>query len=89
MERGSPQNFINNTLSEVKFKKGHKPSSNETEQIKRILPFITQYHPAVPNLKEILTRKWYLIEQQPLLNQILKEPPIISHRKGAPLKTYS
>ena len=41
--------------------KGHKPSSNETKQKKRILPFITQYHPAVPNLKEILTMKWYLI----------------------------
>ena len=33
MERGYPQNFINNALSEVKFqKKGPKPSSNETKQ---------------------------------------------------------
>ena len=32
------------------------------------------------------TRKWYLIQQQPLLNQILKEPPIISCRKGHSLK---
>ena len=55
--------------------KGHKPSSNETKQKKRILPFIKQYHPAVPNLKETLTRKWYLIQQQPLLNRIFKGAP--------------
>ena len=30
--------------------------------------------------KEILTKKWYLIQQQPLLNQIFKKPPMISHR---------
>ena len=51
-----------------------------------MLPFITKYTPAVPNLKEILTRKWYLIQQQPLLNLIFKEPPIISYRKGDSLK---
>ena len=34
MERGYPQNFINNALSEERrgLNKGHKPSSNETKQ---------------------------------------------------------
>ena len=33
MERGYPQNFINNTLSELwNFKKGQQPFSNETKQ---------------------------------------------------------
>ena len=41
---------------------------------------LTQYHPAVPYLKEILTRKWYLIQQQPLPNQVFKETPMISYR---------
>ena len=56
---------------------------NKTKK-KQILPFITQYHPTVnvPKLKEILTRKWYLIQQQPWLNQIFREPPIISYRKA-------
>ena len=31
------------------------------------------------NFEEILT-KWYLIQQQPLLNLIFKKPPMISHR---------
>ena len=85
LERGYPQNLINNTLSEVKFQRTQALlQRNKTK--KRILPFISQYHPAVPNLKEILTRKWYLIQQQPLLNQIFKEPPIISYRKGRSLK---
>ena len=86
MERGYPQNFINNTLSEVKFLERAQVLLQRNKTKKRILPFVTQYHPAVPNLKEILKRKWYLIQQQPLLNQIFKEPPIISCRKGRSLK---
>ena len=88
MERGYPQNFINNALSEVRFDQRTKAllQRNETRKRIRILPFITQYHPAVPNLKETLTRKWYLIQQQPLLNRIFKEPPIISYKKGRSLK---
>ena len=81
MERGYSRNFIYNTLSEVKFE-GRKQNNTK----KRILPFVTQYHPAVPNLKEILMSKWYLIQQQPLLNEIFKEPPIISYREGRSLK---
>ena len=86
MEIGYPQNFINNTLSEVKFQERTQALLQRNKTKKRILPLVTRYYPAVPNLKEILTRKWYLIQQQPLLNQIFKEPPIISYRKGRSFK---
>ena len=83
MERGYPQNFIDQTLSEVKFPERTQALLQRNKTKKRILPFVTQYHLAVPNLTEILTGKWYLIRQQPLLNQIqFKELPIISNRKG-------
>ena len=66
MESGYPQNFINNALSEVMFEQRTQALLQRNEKKKkRILPFIRQYHPAVPNLKETLTRKWYLIQQQP------------------------
>ena len=48
--------------------------------------FVTQYHPALPNLKDTLMGKWHLIENQPQLREIFKEPPIISYRKGKSLK---
>ena len=85
MERGYPQNFIDDTLSEVKFQERTQALLQRKKTKIRILPFVTQYHPAVPNLKEILT-KWHIIQQQPMLNQIFKEPPIISYRKGHSLK---
>ena len=44
---------------------------------KKILPFVTQYHPELPNLKNIL---------QPYLRDIFKEPPLIPYRKGKSLK---
>ena len=47
---------------------------------KEILPFVTQYDPCVPNLKQILMVKGHLIESQPLLRQIYKEPPLIPYK---------
>ena len=46
----------------------------------------TQYHPALPNLKDTIIGKWHLIESQPQLRNILKEPPIISYREEKSLK---
>ena len=51
-----------------------------------ILPFVTQYNPSVPNLKHILMEKWHLIESQPKLREMFKEPPIISYKRGISLK---
>ena len=45
---------------------------------KKILPFVTTNHPALQNLKNILTSKWHLIQDQPLLRQIYNEPSIPS-----------
>ena len=48
MERGYPQNFINNTLSEVKFQERTQDLVQRNKKKKRILPCVTQYHPALP-----------------------------------------
>ena len=39
----------------------------------------------VASLKNILMKHWQLIENQPLLRQIYKEPPIISYKRGSSL----
>ena len=74
-------------LSEVKFgdrktalQEGNKSAS------KKLLPFVTQYHPALPSLKRILMGKWHLIQNQHRLREIFKKPPLISSRKGKSLK---
>ena len=38
------------------------------------------------NLKHILMEKWHLIESQPKLKEIFKEPPIISYERGISLR---
>ena len=87
MERGYPQNFIDNTLSEVKFQERTQALLQRNKK-KTNLALHNTIPPSSssPNRKDILTRKWYLIQQQPLLSQIFKEPPIISYRKGRSLK---
>ena len=53
---------------------------------KELFPFVTQYQPSVPNLKNALMEKWHLIQNQPSLRQISKEPPLISYKRGKSLK---
>ena len=50
---------------------------------KEILPFVTQYNPSVPNLK---MEKWHLIDSQPKLREMFKEPPIIYYKKDTSLR---
>ena len=86
LERGYPENFIKNILSEVNFEDRGKALLQKEKENKRILPFVTQYQPSVPNLKQILLNKWHLIEEHPSLKEIYKGKPLISYRKGRSLK---
>ena len=50
------------------------------------LSFVTQYCPTELNLKQIIMQKCHSIQQQPLLSEIFKDPPIISYKRGRSLK---
>ena len=84
--RGYPNNLIDETLSEVKYEERMSGLKKKNKSHKRILPFVTEYRPSVPNLRNVLMSKWHQIENQPLLRNIYKDPPLISYRKGKSLK---
>ena len=86
LERGYPEKLIETTMLEVKFEGRKLALRPKQKESKRILPFITTYQPSVPNLKQILMKKWHLIEQQPLLSEIYRDPPLISYKRGRSLK---
>ena len=85
--RGCPNEFLEKHLLDVNFKDRKRSLENKNNSTeKKTLPFVTQYQPALPNLKNILLGKWHLIQNQPHLNEIFQEPPILSYRKGKSLK---
>ena len=86
--RGYPNNLMDKTLLEVQFSDRKKALKDNTRVQKEILPFVTQYNPSVSNLglKHILMEKWHLIESQPKLKEMFKEPPIISYKRGISLR---
>ena len=84
--RGYPLNLIDKHLSEVHFTERKSALKQNKKNTKDILPFVTQYEPAVSNIKQVLMKKWHMIEEQPLLKEIFKDPPIISFKKGKSLK---
>ena len=74
--RGYPARIVQKHLSEIKFSDREMSLAQKDKTAhKKILPFVTQYHPALPNLKDALTGKWHLIDNQPQLRNIFKEPP--------------
>ena len=80
-------NVSENILSGVKLVSERMSTlQNKQKTRKRILPFVTEYRPSVPYLKSILIKKWHLIENQPVLREIFKDPSILSYRKGRLLK---
>ena len=85
-ERGFPETLISTTLAEIRFEDRKLALQQRRKQNLRILPFVTQYRPSVPNLKQILMQKWHLIQQQPLLNKMFKDPPMVAYKRGRPLK---
>ena len=84
--RGYPNNLIDTFLSDIKFTERESALQKNNKSRKEILPFVTQYHPSVQNLKHVLMEKWHMIQNQPSLRQIFKEPPLISFKRGKSLK---
>ena len=83
--RDYPESLVERITSEVKFR-ARKSALQQRQRVRnKILPFVTTFHPAVPNLKNILMSKWHLIQNQPSLREIYKEPPIVSYKKGKSL----
>lgn len=84
--RGYPAT-VEKHLSEVKFCNS-KTSLEQKDKTtcKKIVPFVMQYHPALLNLKNTLMGKWHLVQNQPHLRNIFKEPPLISYCKEKSLK---
>ena len=80
--RGYRDKVIDKQLSEVKHHERMSALQKKTKTYKKILPFETEYRPSVPNLKKIIMHKWYLSENQTLLREIFKDPPIISYKRG-------
>ena len=82
-ERGRPRFIISRdqlTLL-LDFAERQSALQQKKKTRKQILPFVTTYPSSVCNLKNILMQNWNLIQNQPLLKSIFKNPPIISYKK--------
>ena len=73
-ERGYPENLVQKNLSEVQFENRKLALLQKAKEGKRILPFVTQYHPAVPNLKQIIMKDWHFYKAATIAPQKLQRP---------------
>ena len=84
------QDLINTTLLEIYFKDRKLALTQKQKKHLRFLPFVTQYQPSVPNLKQILMTNWHLIEQQQYYRaKSSRIRPSYLTKEGGHSKTYS
>ena len=64
IDKGYPQTMIReNLLSDINFiERESTLLKHNNKEEKEILPFVTQYQPSVSTLKEVLMKKWNLIQ---------------------------
>ena len=84
--RGYPKTIIERSLPGVNFASRPSALTQKKKANERILPFVTSYHAAVSNLKQILMKQWSLIQDQPLLKTICLKPSTIFYKRGKSLK---
>ena len=74
--RDYPARIVEKHLSEITFSDREMSLAQKNKTApKKILPLVTQYYPALHNLKDTLMGKWHLIENQLQLREIFKKPP--------------
>ena len=89
LERGYPRELAENISAEVKFSSQNEALQNKTKTSRNVLPFITTFNPAMPNLKKVLMKHWHLITETNRLGQIYSEPPELSPTgRTSLLKTF-
>ena len=54
IERGYPETLVSTTLAEITFDERKPALQQKRKQDTRILPFVPQHRPSVPDLKQIL-----------------------------------
>ena len=86
IKRGYPKELIRRTLLDVNFATRQLALLQKNKTRKRVLPFVTTYQPSVRHSKKILMLNWDLIQNQPLLNTVFRNPPIIAYKRGTSFK---
>ena len=88
LERGYSKSFAEDILIEIKFPMRNTALQSKPKTSKKIIPFVTTFNPATPNLKKILIKHWHLIAGNHNLAQIFKNPPMVAYRMDKSLKNY-
>ena len=86
LEPSYHRELAENIFTKVKFSSQNQALQNKTKKSRNVLPFVTNFNPAMPNLKKVLMKHWHLITESNRLGQIYSEPPIVTYRKDKSLK---
>ena len=80
LERGYPKRSTKDIVTDINFSMGNASLQKKLKTSKKIIPFITTFNPASPNLKKIIIKHWRLIAGNNNLARIFLNSPMVSYR---------
>ena len=75
-------------MTDIHFSSRKAALQTKPKTSKNILPLVTTYNPATPNLKKILMKYWHLISDNRSLAAIFPNAPIVAYQKDKSLKDF-
>jgi len=81
LDPGYPLEFIKSIFTGIDFSSRKAVLQTTPKTSKNLLPFVTTYNPATPNLEKILMKHWHLITDNPKVATIFRNTPIVAYKK--------
>jgi len=86
LERGYRRELTKKILAEVNFSSRSEALLNKITTSNNVLPLVTTFNPATPNLEKSPLKHWHLITENNKLAETFPKPPIVAYRKDKSLK---
>ena len=76
ISRGYHEKMVERSSRKITSRQENSSSKKNPTTHRKLLPFVTQFQPSLPCTKNKLMDQWHLIQDQPSLRGIFKQPPL-------------
>ena len=81
VHRGHPEEIVSMQIQKAKSISRDEIIKEKSKKKNNIVPFVTSYNPALPNLSNVIHKHFHILQGSDRLKEMFNEPPIVAFRK--------
>ena len=86
MEKGYKENIIRNQIEKVDNLERSTLLNNTNAVRKNVIPFPVTYSPTLPNIREIINKRWHILNINNTFGNVFKATLVLDFRKNPSLR---